>query len=91
MLALHISGLSDFALTSDEQLNADVNLACLQSLLTYLVLHNTAPLTRRQLAFLLWPDSTEGQAQQVTKSPHFLPRTLPTQWLPSFQYHQLPP
>jgi len=34
----------------------------LQALLAYLALHRAAPQSRQQLAFLLWPASTEGQA-----------------------------
>jgi len=34
----------------------------LQTLLSYLVLHCTTPQPRRQVAFLLWSDHTEGQA-----------------------------
>jgi predicted ATPase/DNA-binding SARP family transcriptional activator len=33
-----------------------------KTLLTYLLLHRHAPQSRRHLAFLLWPDSTEAQA-----------------------------
>ena len=33
-----------------------------QTLLAYLVLHRTTPLSRRRLAFLFWPDSNEMQA-----------------------------
>jgi DNA-binding SARP family transcriptional activator/predicted ATPase len=40
-----------------------VNTARLQSLLAYLVLHRTAQLSRRHLAFTFWPDKTESQAQ----------------------------
>ena len=34
-----------------------------RSLLAYLVLHDGAPQARQRLAFLLWPDSAEGQAR----------------------------
>lgn len=34
-----------------------------RSLLAYLLVHGPAPLPRERLAFLLWPDSTEGQAR----------------------------
>lgn len=34
----------------------------LQALLAYLLLHRDAPLPRRQIAFALWPASTEAQA-----------------------------
>ncbi len=33
-----------------------------QALLAYLLLHRDAPQSRRHLAFLLWPDSSEAQA-----------------------------
>jgi DNA-binding SARP family transcriptional activator len=35
----------------------------LQALLAYLALHSGEPQPRRRLAFLLWPDSSEAQAQ----------------------------
>jgi DNA-binding SARP family transcriptional activator len=34
-----------------------------RSLLAYLLLHDRAPQSRQRLAYLLWPDSTEGQAR----------------------------
>ena len=34
-----------------------------ESLLAYLLLHRDAPQPRQHLAFLLWPDSSEGQAR----------------------------
>jgi DNA-binding SARP family transcriptional activator len=33
-----------------------------ESLLAYLLLHRDVPQPRQRLAFLLWPDSAEGQA-----------------------------
>ena len=54
--------LGDFALIADD---TPINLAGmprLQALLTYLLLHRQAPQSRRHLAFLFWPDSTEAQA-----------------------------
>src|SRR5262245_8213686 len=49
-----------------------------ESLLAYLLLHRDAPQPRRHLAFLLWPDSTEGQAQtNLRKVLHSLRRALP--------------
>lgn len=48
------------------------------SLLAYLVLHRDQPHARRQLAFLLWPDSTEEQAlTNLRHLIHTLRRTLP--------------
>src|SRR5436305_7866314 len=59
---LHIHLLGDFLLVSGDTPVTTVNVARLQSLLAYLVLHRTAPQARSHLAFLLWPDSTEAQA-----------------------------
>ena len=59
---LHIHLLGDFLLVSGDTPVTTVNVPRLQSLLTYLVLHRSAPQDRSRLAFLLWPDSTEAQA-----------------------------
>jgi len=49
-----------------------------ESLLAYLLLHRDAPQPRQRLAFLLWPDSTERQAQtNLRKVLHTLRRALP--------------
>lgn len=59
---LHIHLLGDFLLVSGDTPVTTVAVPRLQSLLTYLVLHRSAPQDRSRLAFLLWPDSTEAQA-----------------------------
>jgi predicted ATPase/DNA-binding SARP family transcriptional activator len=61
--ALEIHILGDFRLVYAGQLVTSVSSPRLQSLLAYLVLHRAAPQSRRHLAFLLWPDSTEAQAR----------------------------
>jgi len=49
-----------------------------ESLLAYLLLHRDAPQPRQRLAFLLWPDSTDAQAQtNLRKVLHHLRRALP--------------
>jgi DNA-binding SARP family transcriptional activator len=49
-----------------------------ESLLAYLLLHRDVPQPRQRLAFLLWPDSAEGQAQtNLRKVLHTLRRVLP--------------
>src|SRR5207247_3131603 len=49
-----------------------------ESLLAYLLLHRDVPQPRQRLAFLLWPDSTERQAQtNLRKVLHTLRRALP--------------
>jgi DNA-binding SARP family transcriptional activator len=49
-----------------------------ESLLAYLLLHRAAPQPRQRVAFLLWPGSSEGQAQtNLRKVLHNLRRALP--------------
>src|SRR5437016_1000616 len=96
---LHIHLLGDFRLLSSDTPVTTVNVARLQSLLAYLVLHRTAPQARSHLAFLLWPDSDEAQAhsnlrkllhqlrqalQALPHADHFLQADGHSlQWLPS--------
>lgn len=91
--------LGDFALIADD---TPINLASmprLQALLTYLLLHRQAPQSRRQLAFLFWPDSTEAQAlTNLRKQLLYLRQLLPqadrllvadrqsVQWLPAVAF-----
>ncbi len=50
----------------------------LQSLLSYLLLHRSAPQSRRYLASLLWPESAEDQARtNLRQLLHHLKRELP--------------
>ncbi len=50
----------------------------LQSLLAYLLLHNDVPQSRSHLAYLLWPDSIEGQAHTNLRNVvHKLRQALP--------------
>jgi DNA-binding SARP family transcriptional activator/predicted ATPase len=60
---LHIRLLGDFSLIYGDRQVAGLNSMRLQSLLAYLVLHRDAPQQRRHLAFLFWPDTSEGQAR----------------------------
>lgn len=49
-----------------------------QSLLAFLLLHHGTPQSRQRLAFLLWPDSTEGQARTNLRNLlHTLRQTIP--------------
>jgi DNA-binding SARP family transcriptional activator len=61
-LYLHLLGL--FRLLQGDRLVAGFHQARLQQLLAYLVLHRAAPISRQQLAFLFWPDSTDQQARK---------------------------
>ncbi len=50
----------------------------IQSLLTYLLLHRGRPQSRQHIAFLLWPDSSEGQARTNLRNLlHSLRNALP--------------
>jgi DNA-binding SARP family transcriptional activator len=59
---LEIHLLGDFRLTYAGDPVDAIDTPRLQSLLAYLLLHRGAPQSRRRIAFLFWPDSTEGQA-----------------------------
>jgi DNA-binding SARP family transcriptional activator len=75
---LRVHLLGDFHLLYDERTVSDVDTPRLQSLLSYLVLHRHAPQSRRHLAFLFWPDSTEAQARTNLRNLlHHLRHALP--------------
>ncbi len=75
---LRINLLGGFRLFCDDTLVMSLNTPRLQSLVTYLVLHRDSPQPRQQLAFLLWPDSTEAQARtNLRHLIHQLRQTLP--------------
>src|SRR5512139_1734953 len=59
---LHLQLFGLFRLLQDNQPLAGLEQARLQHLLAYLVLYRAAPISRQQLAFLFWPDSTDQQA-----------------------------
>src|SRR4051794_10915815 len=75
---LHIRILGEFAVLLDGAAVRLPNLERLQALLAYLLLHRGTPQPRAHLAFLLWPDSPEAQAQtNLRKLLHHLTQALP--------------
>lgn len=77
-VSLHLNLLGAFHLKKDDQLVAGFDHPRLQHLLAYLALHRTAPISRRQLAYLFWPDSPDPQALKnlrtlLTRLRHALP------------------
>ncbi len=75
-LKIHLFG--DFRLVYGDQSVVGLEAPRIQSLLAYLVLHRDAPHSRRHLAYLLWPDSSEAQARtNLRKHFHLLRRGLP--------------
>jgi DNA-binding SARP family transcriptional activator len=75
---LHLDLLGTFRLCRGDQPVAGFEHARLQHLLAYLALHRFAPISRQQLAFLFWPDSTDQQALKnlrtsLTRLRHALP------------------
>src|ERR1700761_4816512 len=75
-LRARLLGLVDLQL--DDQPLPPLDSSRAESLLAYLLLHRAAPQPRQHLAFLLWPGSTEGQAQtNLRKVLHTLRRALP--------------
>ena len=59
----HICLLGAFSLTFGDTPVTALNTPRLQSLLAYLLLRREVPQSRQHIAFLLWPDTTEVQAQ----------------------------
>ncbi len=75
---LHIHLLGDFRLVYDDTPVTSIDVPRLQSLLAYLALHASTPQSRMQLAYLLWPDSTDVQARANLRTlVHRLRQTLP--------------
>ena len=78
MATLQIRLLGEFALDYDGAPLASATSPRQQTLLAYLVLHQGAPVSRRRLAYGLWPDSTEAQARTNLRNLlHNLLATLP--------------
>ena len=78
MASIRIELFNNLLITCDQQPVLTVNTNRLQSLLAYLVLHSEAPQSREQLAFLLWPESSESQARTNPRQLlHHLRRALP--------------
>ena len=77
-VTLQISLLGEFhLLCADQQVNG-LAAERPQTLLAYLLLHRSAPQSRQQLAFLLWPDSSESQARTNLRNLlHTLRQVLP--------------
>ena len=76
---VHIRLLGDFSLTRDGRLVDEINTPRLQALIAYLALHRDAPQLRQQVAFLFWPESSEGQARNnLRQLLHALRRALPS-------------
>jgi DNA-binding SARP family transcriptional activator/tetratricopeptide (TPR) repeat protein len=75
---LHIRLLGSFQLTYKGQPYTAVQSVRVQALLAYLALQAGTAQTRRHLAFLFWPDSTEEQAHtNLRKLLHSLRQSLP--------------
>src|SRR5215831_14926578 len=78
MALIRIELFGSLRITCGERPIASVNTSRLQSLLGYLVLHSGTPVSREQLAFLLWPESTDAQARtNLRQLLHHLRRALP--------------
>lgn len=75
---LHIQLLGQFRLVYGDQPVTSIEAPRLQALLAYLLLHRIAPQSRQQLAFLLYPDSSEAQARTNLRNQiHYLRKALP--------------
>ena len=75
---LEIQLLGAFRLTHANEPVTTLSAERVQMLLTYLLLHRQAPQPRHHLAFLLWPDASEGQARTNLRNLlHSLRNALP--------------
>jgi DNA-binding SARP family transcriptional activator len=61
--ALRICLFGEFSVTYGDEPVPALALARLQHLLAYIVLHRHAPISREQLAYLFWPESSESGAR----------------------------
>ena len=78
MATLHLHLLGEFRLESTDAPLNQPTAPRVQALLAYLVLHRAAPQSRQQLAFLLWPDTTDAQARtNLRQLLHTLKQALP--------------
>lgn len=78
MATLTIHLLGEFRLEFDGAPVAALNTQRLQTLLAYLALFRNNAISRQQLAFLLWPDSSEAQARANLRNLLYtLTRALP--------------
>lgn len=76
ILAIQLFG--EFQVTANGAVMTALHQPRLQSLLAYLLLHRHAPQSRQQMAFLIWPDSSEAQARaNLRKLLYYLHRALP--------------
>ena len=62
-MTLHIGLLGRFRACADERPIVELEQRRLQTLLAYILLHSPAQIPRQQIAFALWPESTDEQAQ----------------------------
>ncbi|GIV95847.1 MAG: hypothetical protein KatS3mg057_0504 [Herpetosiphonaceae bacterium] len=75
---IHVQLFGTLRLDYAGQIITGLNTSRLQALLAYLVLHADAPLPRKHLAYLFWPDSQESQAHTNLRNLlHRLRRLLP--------------
>ncbi len=75
---LHIKMLGQFSIAHGDAPVQPAGGARMQALLAHLLLQRDGPLSRRHLAFTLWPDSSEGQAlTNLRRELHNLRQLLP--------------
>lgn len=89
--ALHIHLLGGFRLEEEAEALPALAQPRLQNLLAYLLLRRQAPIPRQQLAFALWPDSTEQQAHSNLRNLlHRLRAALPeSEQFLRYDHHQV--
>ncbi len=75
---MQIRLLGGFAVSDDGAPVVALNQTRLKELLSFLIVHRASPLSRTQIAFALWPDSNDAQAQTNLRNTLFrLRKALP--------------
>ncbi len=76
--SLHIELLGSFRVRYGDQPIDSLPSARMQSLMAYLLLHRESPVSRQQLAYVFWPESSEKQARtNLRQLLHHLLRAFP--------------
>lgn len=60
---LHLTVLGAFRATRNAEAFAQLHQGRLRALITFLLLHHKAPVSRQRVAFALWPDTSDKQAR----------------------------
>jgi DNA-binding SARP family transcriptional activator len=76
VVSVQVRLLGGFAVSHNGVPIADLNQSRFKDLLGFLIVHHATPLSRAQIAFTLWPDSSDTQAQTNLRNTLFRMRRV---------------